>query len=89
VVGMLIAMVFSNSFGLIDEKVPSVSNSFHFGILWECIDHRFGRSLCDWQANEAWTDLEKALFLPDIFGQLGSGKWVVLKVEGSTCMTQV
>ena len=25
------------------------------------------------QANEAWTDLEKALFLPDIFGQLGSG----------------
>ncbi|CAL1140983.1 unnamed protein product [Cladocopium goreaui] len=25
------------------------------------------------EANEAWTDLEKALFLPDIFGQLGSG----------------
>eukprot|EP00435_Cladocopium_sp_Y103_P009000 s2011_g2.t1 len=25
------------------------------------------------RANEAWTDLEKALFLPDIFGQLGSG----------------
>lgn len=31
------------------------------------------------QANEAWTDLEKTLFLPDIFGQLGSGD-----VEGAS-----
>ncbi|CAK8991873.1 unnamed protein product [Durusdinium trenchii] len=31
------------------------------------------KALSKQEANEAWTDLEKALFLPDIFGVLGSG----------------